>query len=144
MVERLTGSYREQRLLLRVVIGAVAGLAVVLVLYGLWSLSLAFVKPHTVAQKTSFIQMVVSIVGGLTLIGGLLVNFRGQNKNQRGTLAQLALTRQAQDENQKATLAQLDLTRQGQITDRFTQAIDQLGKTDDKNNKIEEIRLGGI
>ncbi len=151
MVECIKGWYRQQGLLPRVVIGAVAVLAVILVFYGLWTLLLVFVKPHTVAQKTSFVQMVVGMIGGLTLIGGLLVNFwgqgknqRAQNENQKATLAQLDLNRKAQNENQKATLAQLDLTRQGQITDRFTQAIDQLGKTDDEENKIEEVRLGGI
>jgi len=135
MVERITGWYREQGLLLRVGIGAVAGLAVILACYGLWSFLLAFVHPHTVAQRTSFIQMVVGGVGGLTLIAGLLITLRGQNKNQKTTLDQLATAHQ-----------QLDLTRQGQITDRFKQAIDQLGKTDDKDppNKIEEVRLGGI
>ena len=50
-------------------------------------------------------------------------------------------TRQAQ----KSTKRTLELTEQGQITDRFTKAIDQLGKTDDNNDKrIGEIRLGGI
>jgi hypothetical protein len=144
MVARIKGWYREQALLPRVVIGTVAVLAVILALYGLWSLSLAFVKPHSVKERISFVQMVVGIIGGLTLIGGLLVNFWGQWKNQKATLEQLDLTRKAQDENQKATLKQLDLTRQGQITDRFTQAIDQLGKTDDEKDKIEEVRLGGI
>jgi hypothetical protein len=111
------------------VIGVAAGLAVILVLYGLWSL----VNPHTVAQRMAFIQMAVAGVGGLTLVAGLLVTLRGQNKNQETTLEQLATAHK-----------QLDLTREGQITDRFTQAIDQLGKTDDNDNKIEEIRLGGI
>jgi hypothetical protein len=88
MIRRIVEWHREQVLLLRVVIGAVAGLAVILVFYGLWSLLLAFVDPHTVEQRTSFIQMVVGGVGGLTLIAGLLISLRGQNKNQRTTLEQ--------------------------------------------------------
>jgi hypothetical protein len=66
---------------------------------------------------------------------GIFFTWRGQR-----------LTREEQEENQKATQEELQLARQGQITDRFTKAIDQLGKTDDNNppNKIEEIRLGGI
>jgi uncharacterized protein YjbI with pentapeptide repeats len=38
----------------------------------------------------------------------------------------------------------LQVNREGQITERFTQAINQLSKTDDKGNKLFEIRLGGI
>lgn len=43
-----------------------------------------------------------------------------------------------------STRRTLELTEQGQITDRFTKAIDQLGKAGDEDEKIEEIRLGGI
>jgi hypothetical protein len=38
----------------------------------------------------------------------------------------------------------LEVTRDQQVTERFTRAIDQLGKTDDEGNKLFEIRLGGI
>jgi hypothetical protein len=43
-----------------------------------------------------------------------------------------------------STWRTLQVNREGQITERFTQAIDQLGATDDKGNKLFEIRLGGI
>jgi hypothetical protein len=39
---------------------------------------------------------------------------------------------------------ELEATRDQQVTERFTRAIDQLGATDDKQNKRMEIRLGGI
>jgi uncharacterized protein YjbI with pentapeptide repeats len=39
---------------------------------------------------------------------------------------------------------ELELNRRGQITDRFTRAIDQLGKVDDKGSKLFEVRVGGI
>jgi hypothetical protein len=38
----------------------------------------------------------------------------------------------------------LQVSREGQITERFTRAIDQLEKVDDKGNKLFEIRVGGI
>jgi uncharacterized protein YjbI with pentapeptide repeats len=39
---------------------------------------------------------------------------------------------------------ELEATRDQQVTERFTRAIDQLGATDEANNKKLEIRLGGI
>jgi len=47
-------------------------------------------------------------------------------------------------QTRESTQKTLRLTAQGQITERFTHAIDQLGKTNDKDERIEEIRLGGI
>ena len=44
----------------------------------------------------------------------------------------------------ESTQQTLELTERGQITERFTRAIDQLGKVDDKSNKLFEIRIGGI
>jgi hypothetical protein len=37
----------------------------------------------------------------------------------------------------------LQVNREGQLTERFTRAIDQLGKTDDEGNELFEIWLGG-
>jgi hypothetical protein len=136
MVKRIMGWFRVQGQILLVVISVGAGLAIILALYALMSSLLAFVNPHTVAQRTAFIEMIVGGVGGATLIVGLLITLRGQNENQKTTLGQLRTAHE-----------QLDLTQQGQITDRFTKAIDQLGMTDDKDppdNKVEEVRLGGI
>jgi hypothetical protein len=44
----------------------------------------------------------------------------------------------------QSTQQTLKLTEQGQVTQRFTQAIDQLGKTDDKGKKVLEVRVGAI
>jgi hypothetical protein len=45
---------------------------------------------------------------------------------------------------QESTQEELRITREGQITERFTRAIDQLGKVDDNGQKLFEIRIGGI
>jgi hypothetical protein len=74
-----------------------------------------FVQPVTVGHKISFIQTVGGIVGGAALLSGLYFTART-----------------------------LQVNREGQITERFTQAIDQLGRADEKGKKVLEIRLGGI
>jgi len=123
--------YQEHKLLSLGIVVIVAAAAA----FSLWSI----VNPHTVAQRTDFIQMLVGMVGGVTLIVGLLLNFRGQNQNQRATSAQIELTRKAQVQNQKNTIEQIELTRRGQVTERFTKAIEQLGE-----NEKPDVRLGGI
>jgi hypothetical protein len=127
-MSRIGAWYLAHRVVLLVVLCIVVVLAAVLGLWTLWSMSQSFVNPNTVAQKTDFIQMVVGIVsgvtgliGGLVLVVGLLLNFRGQNQNQRNTLAQF------------------ELTRRGQVTEHFTKAIEQLGE-----NEKRDVRLGGI
>jgi hypothetical protein len=60
------------------------------------------------------------------------------------TWRSLRQARESQAQTQENTRRTLELTEQGQITERFTQAIDQLGATDDEGNKLFEIRLGGI
>ena len=64
---------------------------------------------------------------------GIFFTWRGQRITQES----LQDTRENSEEN-------LRLAREGQITERFTRAIDQLGATDEANNKKLEIRLGGI
>jgi hypothetical protein len=74
------------------------------------------VNPSTPEQRTAFIQTIGTIVGGSALLFGLYFTARN-----------------------------LQVSREGQITERFTQAIDQLGATDDKTGEpTVEIRLGGI
>lgn len=123
----------------RVLIGVVVLLLLLplLLLSWLWS----FVQPEGFEQRVDFIKLAATVVGGATLVGGLLLNFWGQWINQK-----------TQDENQKRQIEnqrislgqlanaqeQLDLTRGGQITERFTKAFEHLG--DEKT----EIRLGGI
>jgi hypothetical protein len=58
-------------------------------------------------------------------------------------LAGLYFTRRTLLHNQESTQETLDLTRRGQITERFTQAIEQLGATEEGKKNLE-IRLGGI
>lgn len=108
-------------------------IAVVVLILLLWLLWL-FVQPKGFEQKVAFIQLASTVVGGATLVGGLLLNFWGQWINQN-----------AQFKNQEISLRQLanakdqlDLTRKGQITERFTKAVEHLG--DEK----AEVRLGGI
>jgi Pentapeptide repeats (8 copies) len=69
--------------------------------------------------------LAVALTGAVGL-GGLFFTWRNTN--------------QARESTQRT----LELTEQGQITERFTRAIDQLGATDEANNKKLEIRLGGI
>jgi uncharacterized protein YjbI with pentapeptide repeats len=124
-----------------------------------------YINPQTSTQKKDLVQALGLITAGVAGAVGIYFTWRGQRlareaqeANQRNTLAQLKnaeeqlrLSRQSQEDNQRNTLEQLkqsrnelDITRQGQITERFTRAIDQLGKTDDEGNKLFEIRLGGI
>jgi hypothetical protein len=48
------------------------------------------------------------------------------------------------DQNRRATQAQLDIDRQGQLTNRFTQATNQLGEQLSDGTPNIEARLGGI
>jgi len=83
-------------------------------------------RKDLVQGLASVVQAVAVLVAGVVGLAGLY--FTWKNLNQ---------TRQT-------TQRTLELTEQGQITERFTRAIDQLGKTDDEGNKLLEIRLGGI
>lgn len=97
----------------------------------LWWVLDQYIKPQDSGEKKDLIQALGLIMAGLAGIVGIYFTWRNLSN--------------AQDQL-SSTQDQLQLARQGQITDRFTQAIDQLGKSDDKDppNKIEEIRLGGI
>jgi hypothetical protein len=72
---------REHRLLLRVVIGAVAFLFVALLL---WQL----VDPRTPEQRTAFIQTVGGIVGGSALLFGLYFTARNLQVSQEGQITE--------------------------------------------------------
>jgi uncharacterized protein YjbI with pentapeptide repeats len=101
-----------------------------------------YINPRTSGQKKDLVQALGLLTAGVAGAVGIYFTWRGQRQ-----------AREAQEENQRNTLQQLEqsrneleINREGQITDRFTNAIDQLGKTDEENppNPIEEIRLGGI
>jgi uncharacterized protein YjbI with pentapeptide repeats len=150
MEERSIGFFRGYGVYVLIGVGVLLAL-----LLGLWW----FVQPDGFDQKITFLRLAGTVLGGATLVGGLLVNFWGQwinqkiqdenqkhqIENQKLSLEQFRLTQQSQEQNQQSTLAQLEnaqeelrLTRQGQMAERFTQAIDQLG------SEFSEIRLGGI
>ncbi len=90
-----------------------------------------FINPSSAEEKKDFIQLIFQAVGGVLVILGVYVTWQ-EFKTSRATLA-----------NSQETLR---TTQQGQITDRFTRAIEQLGKSDDPTGKTNNlaIRLGGI
>jgi uncharacterized protein YjbI with pentapeptide repeats len=96
------------------VVGGVALLVVVVVVL-LFLVLNWYVAPTKPSERKDLILAMAQILGGTALLLGLYFTWRT-----------------------------LQVNREGQITDRFTHAIEQLGKTDDKGNRLFEIRLGGI
>jgi hypothetical protein len=74
-----------------------------------------YIAPRGAEQKQALVVTLAQILGGAALVSGLYFTWRT-----------------------------LQVNREGQITERFTRAIDQLGKVDDKGKKLFEIRIGGI
>jgi uncharacterized protein YjbI with pentapeptide repeats len=74
-----------------------------------------YIAPKGAEQKQAVVVTLAQILGGTALLSGLYFTWRT-----------------------------LQVNRAGQITERYTRAIDQLGKTDDDGNRVFEIRLGGI
>jgi hypothetical protein len=108
--------FRPRRLIGFAIVGAIL---VVLVLW-MW------VKPSDPTEKKDFIQAVGVLIAGLAGFMGLYFTWTNQ------------------DQTRQTTQRTLELTQQGQIAERFTQAIDQLGATDDDRILRQDIRLGGI
>jgi len=98
---------------------------VLFVLAGGWILDW-YIEPRTSGQKKDLVQALGLLTAGVAGAVGIFFTWRGQR-----------ITQESLQEN-------LRLAREGQITERFTRAIDQLGATDEANNKKLEIRLGGI
>lgn len=99
-----------------------------------------YIAPQKATQRKDLAQTLGLITAGVAGAVGIFFTWRGQR-----------LAREAQEENQTNTLEQLkqtrdelDINRRGQITERFTQAIDQLGKTNDDGTRNMEVRLGSI
>jgi uncharacterized membrane protein len=90
--------------------------------------------------KTLWDWMKLLLVPIILALGGLLFT---QMDRLNSTRAQRLDRERLQVDRAQAQNA-LELNRRGQITDRFTRAIDQLGKVDDYGNKQVEIRVGGI
>ena len=105
---------------------------VLFVLVGGWILDW-YIEPRTSGQKKDLVQALGLLTAGVAGAVGIFFTWRGQRITQES----LQDTRENSEEN-------LRLAREGQITERFTRAIDQLGATDEANNKKLEIRLGGI
>jgi hypothetical protein len=73
-----------------------------------------YVAPTKPSERKDLVLALAQILGGTALLSGLYFTWRT-----------------------------LQVNREGQITDRFTRAIDQLGKVED-GQKLFEIRVGGI
>src|SRR5215216_754043 len=73
-----------------------------------------YIAPSGAEQKQALVVTLAQILGGAALLSGLYFTWRT-----------------------------LQVNREGQITERFTRAIDQLGKVED-GKKLYEIRIGGI
>jgi hypothetical protein len=84
------------------------------------------------AAKTDLFQALGFIMVGVAGAIGIFFTWRGQRLAQEG----LEDTRRSTQEN-------LRLAREGQIAERFTRAIDQLGKMENEK-KVLEVRLGAI
>src|SRR5215204_4000569 len=69
-----------------------------------------FISPTTTTEKKDFAQLLAQIAGGAALLFGLYFTWRRVEISQRT----------------------LETKQDQQVTERFTQAIDQLGATDDK------------
>jgi hypothetical protein len=110
------------------------GLALYLLLgLFLWWLLQLYVDPSSIKDpskeataKKDLLQALGFIMAGVAGAIGIYFTWRGQRLTQEGTQEELRIT------------------REGQITERFTRAIDQLGKVDDNGEKLFEIRVGGI
>lgn len=104
-----------------------------------WFLLSRYIKPETTEQKKEVVSLLLQTLwGGAFLVGGWftwqqLINSREELRNSREVLI---------------------TTQQAQITERFTRAIDQLGKRDDDAptkagalqapDKSLAVRLGGV
>jgi Pentapeptide repeats (8 copies) len=73
-----------------------------------------YVAPTKPSERKDLVLAMAQILGGTALLSGLYFTWRT-----------------------------LQVNREGQITERFTRAIDQLGKVED-GQKLFEIRIGGI
>jgi Pentapeptide repeats (8 copies) len=91
-----------------------------------------YIDPQKASQRKDLAQALGLITAGVAGAVGIFFTWRGQR-----------ITREAQEDNQKNTQEQLKQSRRGQITERFTQAIEQLGATEEGEKNLP-LRLGGI
>jgi Pentapeptide repeats (8 copies) len=119
-------------------IGAAIVVAALLLVALLVALGLAFRWYLNPENKLSIVQR-RDLVQGLASAGQALAVFLTGAVGLTGLFFTWRNTRLARESTQET----LDLTRRGQITERFTQAINQLGATEGGDKSLE-IRLGGI
>jgi hypothetical protein len=121
-------------------VGCVAGLALLIGGFA-WFFLRRYLKPGTFEEKKEFVSLILKTLGGAAFVLGgwftwqQLINSREELRNSREALI---------------------TTQQGQITERFTRAVEQLGKGDDGSDaptkkgapevpdKNLAVRLGGI
>ena len=121
-------------------VGVVLGL-VILIGVPAWLFLSRYIKPESPEQKKEVVSLVLQTLGGVAFVlGGWF------------TWQQLVNSREELKNSSKALIT----TQEGQITERFTRAIDQLGKEGDEggeagggkasadHQKNLAIRLGGI
>jgi uncharacterized protein YjbI with pentapeptide repeats len=134
----VTGKANQVKLVRNVLIGAAIIVAVLLLVALLLALGLAFLWYRNPENKLSIVQR-RDLVQGLASAGQALAVFLTGAVGLIGLFFTWRNTRLARESTQET----LDLTRRGQITERFTQAINQLGATEGGDKSLE-IRLGGI
>lgn len=134
----MTAKANQVKLVRTVLIGAaiiVAVLLLVALLVALWLALRWYLNP----ENTLSIVQRRDLVQGLASAGQALAVFLTGAVGLTGLFFTWRNTRLARESTQET----LDLTRRGQITERFTQAINQLGATEGGDKSLE-IRLGGI
>jgi len=134
----VTAKANQVKLVRTVLIGAaiiVAVLLLVALLVALWLALRWYLNP----ENTLSIVQRRDLVQGLASAGQALAVFLTGAVGLTGLFFTWRNTRLARESTQET----LDLTRRGQITERFTQAINQLGATEGGDKSLE-IRLGGI
>jgi uncharacterized protein YjbI with pentapeptide repeats len=135
---QVTAKANQVKLVRTVLIGAaiiVAVLLLVALLVALWLALRWYLNP----ENTLSIVQRRDLVQGLASAGQALAVFLTGAVGLTGLFFTWRNTRLARESTQET----LDLTRRGQITERFTQAINQLGATEGGDKSLE-IRLGGI
>ena len=123
----------------RLVIGALGGTLVALLMLWLipkWQVAhLTSLQPSDLfEQENEARKTLAQIVGGILVLAGLYYT----NEN-------IKISQRSAEDAQRSATESRELTRQGQLTDRFTKAVEQLGKEDSPgtNNNLP-TRLGGI
>jgi len=87
-----------------------------------------YIHPSNNSERKDFIQLLTQIIGGMILLASLFFTWRN-----------LKITHEIASNNLRNAQETLRISQEGQITDRFTKAVEQMGKEDNL-----PARLGGI